>query len=851
MTRTIKGLLAGSSAALATALFLLGYVTFSSVNEQSLRDDAVSDARVLARLTFNGMFQLMRTGWSRHQLDDFLTSLASAADGSPAKIQLFRSERVSELFGPLEQQEPDREILRAMASAQPVEHQSASTVRYVLPLVASDACLQCHTNARSGNVLGAISVSQSIEDLLEDHRRRFTIAGLPAIPLTIAAVLLMVWYISRRMSASIETLSGEIDAIRRVSDLKRLATHAPPLAFAEFEPIGRQISGLTERLRSIAVDRDMLEFEIRLLEKFIITSEVVRDWRAYVASLLAEINTILPSYALFSIFKTGPRDYEVEVFWLQTPADGLRTAFERALRQSLLHATIDHASSECHIRHNISDPSRTLHDGRSEPEVQTKSLVINAPKIGGIVGIGLQPDPAEDPTRLLVIDSVLSTLLNVVGSVKAIHRYASELEYFATRDPLTKLYNQRVFWELLDNEIARSARHDNAFVLLLVDVDNFKSINDGYGHAFGDSYLQRVAALIRDAVRPDDMVARYGGDEFIALLPGASVSDGARAAERILHAAGQLQMLAPDNSVVHTGLSLGLSAFPTHGTERKDLFLLADNMLYRAKSDGRNCLRCPTQDDLALAFREAGERTLHLFSAIEERSFVPHFQPIVRIEDGTIEAYEILSRLPEGSDGLRTAEEFVPLAERMGVMHKIDLIVLRKAFERIAQSDFSGSLFINASPRALVLDEFLPEIRRLAADAAIEPARIVFEITERETIRHPGVLDQFIARLAHDGYRLAIDDFGSGFSSFHYLKRFPVDFLKIEGDFIANMLDNDRDLAMVRSIAALARELGIRCLAEHVESAEIMARLADLRIDLAQGYHVGLPSPEPKPSPHS
>ncbi|MCB1954275.1 MAG: EAL domain-containing protein [Rhodocyclaceae bacterium] len=843
MMRTIRGLLTGSSAILATTLFLLGFFTFSAVNEQSLRDDAISDAKVLARLTFSGMYQIMRTGWSRDQLDDFIESVRHSADGFPTQIQVYRGDLVSAVYGPMDQQDPDREILQALGNGQAVEEQSEDSVRYVLPLIATEACLTCHANARRGNVLGAISVTQSIGELLEDHRQRFTIAGLPAIPVTAIAALLMVWYIARRLSSSIDNLSGEIESIHRVSDLKHLARTPPRLAFAEFEPIGQQISALTERLRNIAVDRDMLEFEIRLLEKFIITSEVVRDWREYVARLLEEINSVLPTYALFSIFKTGAQTYEVEVFWLRSPNGSLKETFERALRRSLLQATIDHASSDCNIRHNIVDPSQSLHDGSVEPELQTKSLVINVPKIGGIVGIGLQPDPAEDPARLLVIDSVLSTLLNVVGSVKAIHHYTSELEYFATRDPLTKLYNQRVFWELLDNEIARSARHDHSFVLLLVDIDNFKSINDSHGHAFGDSFLQRIATAIRESVRPDDMVARYGGDEFIALLPSASIREGSRVSERILEAVARLQLTAPDSSVIHASLSIGLAAFPTHGTERKDLFLLADNMLYRAKSEGRNCLRCPSPDDLAAAFREAGERTLQLFSAIDDRSFVPYFQPIVDVASGTVIAYEVLSRWPSGDGPGRSAEDFVPLAERMGVMHKIDLMVLRVALDQIVTSGFTGSVFVNSSPRALILDEFIPEVRRIVSDSGIHPSRVVFEITERETIRHPGVLDHFIARLTNEGFRLAIDDFGSGFSSFHYLKRFPFDFLKIEGDFVMNMLESERDLAMVRSIAALARELGIRCLAEHVESAEILEALRSLGVELAQGYHLGAPAP--------
>ena len=354
-----------------------------------------------------------------------------------------------------------------------------------------------------------------------------------------------------------------------------------------------------------------------------------------------------------------------------------------------------------------------------------------------------------------------------------------------------------------------------------------------------------MARALREALRPDDMVARYGGDEFVAILPGAGVSEGAWVAERIFAAGAGLDLVAPDGSLVGATFSIGLSAFPDHATERKDLFLLADNMLYRAKGDGKGRLRVPSPDDVASAFRTAGERSLQLFSAIEQERFEPFFQPILDLASGTVTAIEVLSRLRDAAGSPIKAQDFVPMAEAMGVMHRIDLIVIRKALRQLAHCAFDGYIFINTSPRALVLDEFIPEVRRIVAETGISPERVVFEITERESIRHPNMLDLFIGRLREQGFKLAIDDFGSGFSSFHYLKRFPFEFLKIEGDFISNMLDNERDFAMVRSIVALSKELGIRCLAEHVESRETLLALQRLGVELAQGYYIGLPTENP------
>ena len=175
MTRTIRGLLLGSATVLATVLFGLGYFTFLSVHERTIREDAVSDARLLARLTFNSMFQLMSTGWSRAQLGSFIDSVTQAAEGSPASIAIYRGDLVTAVYGPIEQPPADHSVIRALASGQPFEAHSDDGVRFVFPLIAQELCLRCHPNAQIGSVLGAITVNQSLEALLDDNRQRFTL----------------------------------------------------------------------------------------------------------------------------------------------------------------------------------------------------------------------------------------------------------------------------------------------------------------------------------------------------------------------------------------------------------------------------------------------------------------------------------------------------------------------------------------------------------------------------------------------------------------------------------------------------------------------------------------------------
>ena len=204
-------------------------------------------------------------------------------------------------------------------------------------------------------------------------------------------------------------------------------------------------------------------------------------------------------------------------------------------------------------------------------------------------------------------------------------------------------------------------------------------------------------------------------------------------------------------------------------------------------------------------------------------------------------AYEVLSRIEVGGDVMR-ADEFVEIAEKMGVIHHLDALVIERALTQMREMGHDGYVFINLSPRALVLNEFARNVRQIVADSGIPRERIVFEITERDTVKNLALLERFLNELKLEGFKLAIDDFGSGFSSFHYLRRFPIDFLKIEGDFIANMLTSPKDRAVVTSIKSLAQEMGITIVAEYVESQEVLDELHVMGVHLAQGYYIGKPA---------
>ena len=239
----------------------------------------------------------------------------------------------------------------------------------------------------------------------------------------------------------------------------------------------------------------------------------------------------------------------------------------------------------------------------------------------------------------------------------------------------------------------------------------------------------------------------------------------------------------------------------------KDLFLFADNMMYKAKSGGKNTIIIPTEEDVVEVFRATGEKTVIVMNAIEEKTVIPYFQPIINMETGKVDGHEVLSRI-RTDKGILDAEEFIEVAEQLGVVSKLDYVVMEKVFQKVKDEGYEGYLFINLSPKSLIIKEFIPGVLKLTDKYGIDHRTIVFEITERDTVKNISLLEKFVHELKSEGFKFAIDDFGSGFSSFHYIKRFPIDFVKIEGEFIKNMIVDKKDLAFVKTMSITGQ--GIR-----------------------------------------
>uniref|UniRef100_UPI0040485B8B putative bifunctional diguanylate cyclase/phosphodiesterase n=1 Tax=Aliarcobacter sp. TaxID=2321116 RepID=UPI0040485B8B len=843
MKKTFKNYIFSRQIILVSIIFIICFIFSTYLHTSLTKQEALKHSKAISNQIFSSMYQVMRKGWSKEDVQMFTQSLEDNFETSNYKINIYRGDKVKELFGEIEEKSKDSTLIDILnGKIDKLESFENNIVRNILPLTAKQDCISCHANAQVGDVLGVLEVNQNLNSIFRESKYQFIAFFLIIIPIFYLLAFISSRYTTKQILDSLKLFSDKVTNINSVQDFKAFDSKNIDLYFKEFNEIVNNVDLMAEKLKGVAVDKELLEFEIRLLDKFIITSDVVKDWREYISDLLIEINKIMETYTLMTIFRVGEDQFEVDIFWLGMPKEDQKEVFDKYINKTIKEADYFKGMTDFTIKHIVADRNRCLSELKEEEiEYRSKSLFLDSPKIGGIVGIGLQSVFSNDPVRYIVIDSILTTMANLVGSVKAIHKYTQDLEYYAARDPLTDLFNQRVFNDMMTYEIKRAARHDYPFALMVIDCDNFKPINDNFGHAFGDKFLQTIADILEEEKRDEDIVARYGGDEFTIILPECDENGAHTVANRISQRIESEKLIAPDNTKVGITISVGICVYPTHTLSQKDMFIIADTMMYQAKEEGKNSIRIPNQDDVSNILKQNQEKSSLLIKAIENDQIEAYFQPIKpSSSNNSVVIHELLMRINQ--DGkIVSAFEFIEIAEARGLINTMDLMVIEKAFKKIKETNYEGILFINLSPKSLIVGDFINKINGFVSKYNIQKEKIVFEITERETVKNFSLLEKFVQNLKSEGFKFAIDDFGAGFSSFHYIKKFPIDYVKIDGDFIININKDPKDRAFVNSIITLAKELKIQTIAEFVESQEIVEVLDILEIDYYQGYHIGKP----------
>jgi len=436
----------------------------------------------------------------------------------------------------------------------------------------------------------------------------------------------------------------------------------------------------------------------------------------------------------------------------------------------------------------------------------------------------------------------IATALNT--TIKALKSRDEELRKLANYDALTGLLNKHNFNIQLKQEVQRTVDDGDSSALLFIDLDQFKHVNDNLGHAAGDRLLKQVADLLKNRIRSEDVISRFGGDEFTIIAKSIKERDARIIAESILKAMQQF-VFVENGQAFNIYCSIGVVLIGDDDFTAEEVFSQADMSCFHAKSEGRNryhMFDLSEQEELRKSADISWSKRIS--DAIQNDYFALFYQPVVSLTGDRAEHYEVLLRMVMEDDEIIHPNAFLPAAERLGVAIDIDYWVVRNALRKISEFVADGRdvyLSINLSGRIFEAPELIEKVKRYISQYNVEPERIIFEITEQTAVRHIDRASEIINELVALGCRFALDDFGVGFSSFNYLKRLPVNYLKIDGDFITDMVKDPVDQAMVQSMIQIAKTLEKETIAEYVQDAATLEMLKRFGADFVQGYYLGKP----------
>lgn len=453
---------------------------------------------------------------------------------------------------------------------------------------------------------------------------------------------------------------------------------------------------------------------------------------------------------------------------------------------------------------------------------------------------GLSIDVSLALTAVRDADGRLLTISAIGRDITEGKRLEAELQRLADHDPLTGLINRRRFVEELSEAAAVAPGNGGAGAVLMLDLDNFKWVNDAFGHRAGDELLRSVGALLGRQLGDGEVLARLGGDEFALLLPHAGASNAALMAIRLLESL-RGHVLPIDGRPIGVTASIGIASFGHEGVSGEELLADADRAMYLAKDGGRDRAIPVAATDRKLRAETRLGWEYRIREALERDLFTLHCQPIMDLRTDEISQYELLLRMV-GPDGEPIAPgAFLGVAERLGLIHAIDRWVVAEALRMLAERP---DLRFEVNLSALSLDDhqLLDVIRDGLIRAGVDAGQLIFEVTETSAIGSTDVAPRFARALHELGCGFAIDDFGTGFGSFHYLKHLPAEYLKIDGDFVREPRTATDEL-VIESIVHIASGLDKETIGEFVEDAETLAMLREVGVDFAQGYHVGEPVP--------
>ncbi len=502
---------------------------------------------------------------------------------------------------------------------------------------------------------------------------------------------------------------------------------------------------------------------------------------------------------------------------------------------------------------NLNDVIQIIHEDTSVP---VSSPTVACLKNHQIEVLKNHSALVRNDGKVIPIEATAAPMRNdsaeIIGAVMVFQDVSQErklsrqLSYQACHDMLTGLFNRRMFEEQLEAALLNVAHENRHHALCYIDLDQFKIVNDTCGHVAGDELLRQLSDLLKSCIREGDVIARLGGDEFGILLENCALKEAALVAEHVRQTVKDFRF-AWKERIFEIGASIGLVGINAENKELATILASADMACYAAKDMGRNRVHVYEPSDAMLTERHgqmhwAGRIT----KALDENRMVLYEQPVIGIKnsDLQIKHCEVLIRMRDEQDAIIQPDSFIPAAERYNLMVTIDRWVIKQVFIQMGPCSYDimdKVIAINLSGTSLVDEGLLDYILDMAETYKTDLHRVCFEITETAAISNLAKATQFIRALKSRGCKFSLDDFGTGLSSFTYLKNLPVDYIKIDGSFVVDMINDPIDRAMVDAIVRVGHVMKVKVIAEWVEDEKTLVLLKDMGVDYVQGYHLGIP----------
>ncbi|MDI1278403.1 MULTISPECIES: bifunctional diguanylate cyclase/phosphodiesterase [Methylobacter] len=711
-----------------------------------------------------------------------------------------------------------------------------------------------------------LRIISQIAEILENqtHTQRYAI-GLSElnhnmhqeiVSKLVAAMATMATDDSAAMIAMIPTISQVIDTCSRLDQSLDLLFRQRSQQWASsdqhIQNLMIEFNQTLLELSSVLIEKDLLERQSRVLERIILSHEHISQWKEFVQEILADFYAIFP-FNFFYIAFAEANGLSLYLYYLGQCSDEVRAQARGLLSQQMLQSIGLPADSALDIE------EFNIHCGaeiKTKTDLNIRMISVpvpdHSPNLAGLLGVAYAAENNLSAQEASVIRAILAVMVMVVGSSKVLSRTLLELEYYAVHDPLTGLHNRRQFNDILHYEIGRSERHKHEFSVLMLDLDDFKDINDSYGHPTGDTALCAIADALLEHTRNGDLCARIGGDEFAIILTETGPEGARVVAENVSRALREMAITSSQGNRFHLTVSIGVSSYPIDGQTIDTLLEGVDAAMYKAKDMGKDSVCTFDATETRVSIRETRDNAENLREALKEGRIVPYYQSIVNCQSGELFAFETLARLKSPTGETTSAAMFIETIDKYGLARELDLAMINNSFAAkracmdANRPEANAKIFINLSVQEIQGRGILGYAEELCQKLELPPESIVFELLERDAIGDMTNMRRFLTNLRRKGFAFALDDFGTGYNSFHYLRELRFEYVKIDGAFVRNILTSKVDYALVHNLSRLCQDIDILTVAEFVENQEIWEALKDMGINYAQGYHIGMPLPEMK-----